>query len=42
MDQVGYGFVPVSNFGHSSLPFDLAQGGELVDHFVLRASNFGF
>jgi hypothetical protein len=25
----------ISNFGHCDLPFDLAQGGELVEPFVI-------
>jgi len=29
-DQNGFG---ISNFGHCYLPFDLAQGGELVEPF---------
>ncbi len=31
----------ISNFGHCDLPFDLAQGGELVEPFVICDLLFG-
>jgi hypothetical protein len=31
----------ILNFGHCDLPFDLAQGGELVEPFVICYLRFG-
>jgi hypothetical protein len=35
------GFGPPRRIGHWNLPFDLAQGGELVEPFVIWDLSFG-